>query len=180
MTASASAKRNFIAGATQLIRVTRGRGLIFSSEARSALSIRAPIDVMNLAAVWGLGMEKGKDALTKEPRRIVEFARLKRQSYKGVVDVVYGGEKPAIIEEGKTASAGIEGKADKTNAQKRKMEEPLEILSKKGDVVIEGEKPISKRQMKRDKKARLAAGSGAGDQDSQTAIPDPAVGRVIV
>jgi ribonuclease P/MRP protein subunit RPP1 len=101
------AKRNLISNATQLIRVTRGRGLIFSSEAKSVLGIRAPSDIINLASVWGLGTERGRDGLTKEPRSLVEFARLKRQSFKGIVDIVYGGEKPvaAAPAEGKEKSA---------------------------------------------------------------------------
>jgi len=51
----ATAKRNLISNATQLIRVSRGRGLIISSEAKSALGVRAPSDVINLASIWGLG-----------------------------------------------------------------------------------------------------------------------------
>lgn len=94
-TSDPAAKRTMIGNIVQLIRVTRGgRGLVFSSEARSVLGVRAPADVINLASVWGLGHERGKDALTKEPRSVVEFARLKHTSYRGVVDVVYGGEKP--------------------------------------------------------------------------------------
>lgn len=145
-----AAKRNLISNATQLIRVSRGRGLIFSSEARNALGIRAPSDVMNLACIWGLGSERAKDALTKEARSIVEYARLKRQSYKGVVDVVYGGEKPSP-EDGK----GSQKAKDATNQlqeQKRKAHDSLEgtPVSRSG-----GEKAVSKRQMKKNKKARL-------------------------
>ncbi|KAF2118106.1 putative ribonuclease P complex subunit Pop2 [Lophiotrema nucula] len=136
-----NAKRNLIGNATQLIRVSRGRGLVFSSEAKSVLGIRAPSDVINLASVWGLGHERGKDGLTKEPRAVVEFARLKRTSFKGVVDVIYGGEK--AVEEKETGKKA-------TNAQKRKaasMESTPVSLS-------EQEKPASKRQQKRNKKAQ--------------------------
>ncbi|KAF1975761.1 PHP domain-like protein [Bimuria novae-zelandiae CBS 107.79] len=142
-----TAKKNVIGNATQLIRVTRGRGLIFSSEAKTVLGLRAPSDVMNLASVWGLGLERGKDALTKEPRSVVEFARLKRQSYKGIVDIVYGGEKlPAQEKE-------VNGKAQKAQKeQKRKAQDSVESTP-----VQSGEEKISKRQMKKNKKAKLGA-----------------------
>ncbi|KAF2739347.1 PHP domain-like protein [Polyplosphaeria fusca] len=113
-----NAKRNLISNATQLIRVTRGRGLILSSEARNALGIRSPSDVINLASVWGLGHERGKDGLTKETRSVVEFARLKRTSFRGAVDVVYGGEKPAVPEQ--TAKAKQKGQKQQNNQNKRK------------------------------------------------------------
>lgn len=148
-----TAKRNLISNAVQLIRVTRGRGLMFSSEAKSVLGVRAPSDVINLASVWGLGAERGKDGLTKEPRSVVEFARLKRQSFKGIVDVVYGGEKPPAPEVEKEKQTP----KDQTNPlkdQKRKARESMEgtPVSQSGE-----EKPISKRQMKRNKKAKTGA-----------------------
>lgn len=142
------AKRNLISNATQLIRVTRGRGLIFSSEAKSVLGIRAPSDVINLASVWGLGTERGKDGLTKEPRSVVEYARLKRQSFKGIVDIVYGGERPVSVTKPKQ---GPEGKTGKNPNGKRAGDNPEIIPIRQS----EEEKPISKRQQKRNKKAKL-------------------------
>lgn len=147
------AKRNLIRNATQLIRVTRGRGLIFSSEAQSVLGVRAPSDIINLASVWGLGAERGKDGLTKEPRSVVEFARLKRQSYKGVVDIVYGGEKPVPAPVSTDPKGkGLKGKANKNQNGKR----PGELLD--GIPVHETkELPISKSQQKKNKKAKVDA-----------------------
>jgi ribonuclease P/MRP protein subunit RPP1 len=148
------AKRNLISNATQLIRVTRGRGLIFSSEAKNVLGIRAPSDVINLASVWGLGPERGKDGLTKEPRSVVEFARLKRQSFKGIIDIVYGGEKPA---EKPAAEAkdkqGQKGKASKNpNPNGKRPGDSLEGTPVRQS---EDDKPISKRQQKRNKKTKM-------------------------
>lgn len=150
LSTDSNAKRNVISNATQLIRVTRGRGLIISSEAKTVLGLRAPSDVMNLASVWGLGMERGKDALTKEPRSIVEFARLKRQSYKGIVDIVYGGEKPPAQEK------VVDSKAKKAQSKepKRKAQDSLDTTpARSGE-----EKKLSNRQVKKNKKAKLDAG----------------------
>lgn len=146
LSSDATAKRNLISNATQLIRVTRGRGLIFSSEAKSVLGLRAPSDVMNMASIWGLGLERGKDALTKEPRSVVEFARLKRHSYKGIIDIVYGGEKPPAPEKKEVNAKPQKGQKD----QKRKAQESLESTP-----VPSGEEKISKRQMKKNKKAKM-------------------------
>jgi ribonuclease P/MRP protein subunit RPP1 len=146
------AKRNLISNATQLIRVTRGRGLIFSSEAKSVLGIRAPSDIINLASVWGLGSEKGKDGLTKEPRSVVEFARLKRQSYKGVVDIVYGGEKPVPVPahvESKEKGAQ-KGKAGKNKNQNgKRLGDELDRASAQQPAK---DLPMSKSQQKKIKK----------------------------
>ncbi|KAF5849712.1 hypothetical protein GGP41_005194 [Bipolaris sorokiniana] len=153
-----AAKRNVISNAVQLIRVTRGRGLIFSSEANTALGIRAPSDIINLASVWGLGTEKGKDGLTKEPRSVVEFAHLKRQSFKGIVDIVHGGEKPAHETKDKAAQ---KGKANKNQNGKR----PGETLDSIPTHETKAEKPISKRQQAKNKKAKVQE---AGQEQQQT------------
>ncbi|KAK5045822.1 hypothetical protein LTR84_008915 [Exophiala bonariae] len=88
---SNDARRNLIANAGSLIRATRGRGIILSSEARNALGVRGPYDVMNLAQVWGLGQERGKEALCEEAGKVVRLAGLKRTSFRGVVDIIDGG-----------------------------------------------------------------------------------------
>jgi ribonuclease P/MRP protein subunit RPP1 len=161
MSSDPSAKRNLISNATQLIRVTRGRGLIFSSEAKSVLGIRAPSDVINLASVWGLGTERGKDGLTKEARSVVEFARLKRQSFKGIVDIVYGGEKPAEKPADGKDKQGQKGKANKNQNGKR----PGDNLDATPVHETKVDKPVSKRQQVKNKKAKTQE-VGGGEKQS--------------
>jgi ribonuclease P/MRP protein subunit RPP1 len=156
LTGDATAKRNLISNATQLIRVSRGRGLIFSSEARNVLAVRAPSDVINLASVWGLGHERGKDGLTKEARSVVEHARLKRESFRGVIDVVYGGEKPPpeAVDKNKQAAKSKSQKQDQNKSQQKRKVDSLEGTP----VSLSGEeKTISNRQKKRNKKATIEA-----------------------
>jgi ribonuclease P/MRP protein subunit RPP1 len=141
-----SAKRTLISNVVQLIRVTRGRGLLFSSEARNALGLRAPTDVINLASVWGLGHERGKDGLTKEARSVVEFARLKRTSYRGVMDVVHGGEKQVFEKSDGNKQKGKEQNQNQKNKRKAEEQSGKEKGNQKG-------------QQKRDKKARTEANS---------------------
>ena len=119
---------------------------MISSEAKRALACRGPWDVINLASVWGLSQERGREAVGSGARSVVVQAEMKRRSFRGVVDVIYGGDKPAGIvpkEDGEKTGKG-KRKADSLENQVRKVEEKA--------------KPLSKREQKRQaKKARLEA-----------------------
>ena len=80
--------------------------------------------MINLATVWGLSQEKGKEALTKLARHVVVSAQLRRTSFRGVIDVVYGGEQPERVPKAKE-------KVKQTTHNKRKMQEEVEHASKK-------------------------------------------------
>lgn len=86
------ARAVFIGNVIEIFRATRGRGIVISSEARPSNSgggtLRAPADVVNLFAVWGLSNEKGLEALGINPRSVVVNEGLKRRSFRGVVDIV--------------------------------------------------------------------------------------------
>jgi len=82
------ARSNFVANLMGLVRATKGRGLVLSSEARGPLDLRAPADVVNLFAVWGLNAEKGTEGLGVNPRSVVMNEGLKRRGFRGVVDIV--------------------------------------------------------------------------------------------
>jgi ribonuclease P/MRP protein subunit RPP1 len=97
------ARRNLITGATSLIRSTRGRGIIISSDAKNALGCRGPWDVINLAQIWGLNQERGKEAVCEEAGKVTRLAKMKRESFRGVIHVVdgsgVGGYEPALKED---------------------------------------------------------------------------------
>ncbi len=151
-----ASRRNLISNATQLIRATRGRGIVISSETKRALACRGPADVVNLAVLWGLGQEKGMEAVGKEARGVVVQAEMKRRSFRGVIDVVYGGEK-SEREPGKSAK----GKQEKG---KRK----ADVLEGNNGGLDATPKPISKREQKRQaKKARLETGKNAEDKPKE-------------
>lgn len=146
-----ASRRNLISNATQLIRATRGRGIVISSEAKRALACRGPADVVNLAVMWGLGQEKGMEAVGNEARGVVAQAEMKRRSFRGVIDVVYGGEKPE--KEPEKSAKGKQGK------DKRKADVLGEDEAGGGNATP---KPISKREQKRQaKKARLDTGKSS-------------------
>lgn len=88
---------------------------MISSEAVRAAGCRGPWDVVNLAAVWGLSQEKGKEAVSTLPRNLVANAALKRTGFRGVVDVVYGGEKSSAPVQSK--GNGQAGSKKRTNGE---------------------------------------------------------------
>lgn len=81
-------RRNLFSGARDLLRVTNGKGVIFSSSARTALGLRAPYDVMNLyvffsrystnmtsATLIGMTPAAAKDTLSASCRSLLIRAR---------------------------------------------------------------------------------------------------------
>ena len=164
----AQARRNLITNATQLIRASRGRGLVLSSETKAgAIGIRGPWDVVNLSVIWGLGQERGYEAVSAEARKVVVSAGLKRTGYRGVVDVVYGGEKPAAI--GNEESSKME-KQTKTGQGKKRKADAVDDGKEDGHE-NNTEAPISKREVKRRAKQARENASQA-DNNGEVAAMD--------
>lgn len=145
-------RKNFVSNVTAIVRATRGRGLVLSGEAGRAVCIRAPADVLNLLSVWGVGRERGVEAMGVNPRSVVVNEGIKRRGFRGVIDVVNGGERPAedvARDEPKKAEMTKKqgsGPGKNGGASKRKAE-----AGPKGE---QGGEQISKRQAK---KMRLEA-----------------------
>lgn len=107
-------RRNFISNFMNLIRATKGRGLVISSEARGVLGCRGPADVGNLLGVWGLARERGVEAMGVNCRAVVVNESLNRTSFRGVVDVIDGGEPYVAPEEkGKRKRGEVEEQTPK-------------------------------------------------------------------
>lgn len=155
--ADARARANFIANTISLVRATRGRGLVVSSEARAPLGLRAPADVINLLAVWGLATERGTEALSVNPRAVVVNEGIKRRGFRGVIDIV---ETPGKDESnGSSRSKTDEG----SSMTKQKHKAPV-IGSKRKDKADGGDdtskspqQAMSKRQAKKMKIASMNA-----------------------
>jgi ribonuclease P/MRP protein subunit RPP1 len=164
------ARSVWIANVMELLRATRGRGIVLSSEGKGPGSLRAPADVVNLLAVWGLGPERGLESLGVKPRAVVVNEGLKRRAFKGVVDIVdVEGRIPGREHEGKDADGNQ--KKDKTgkkpqgqNQQQHKGKNENGKRKHEGGVADEGggdqtSLPVmSKRQAK---KMRMADKKGA-------------------
>ena len=140
LAADARGRANFIGNATSLIRATRGRGIIISSEAKNARALRAPADIGNLLSVWGLSNDKGMEGFRALPRGIVVNEGIKRNGFRGVINIVEVAKRDELP--GDKDAAMSDAPATKKNKQNQKR--------KGGD---EEPQPMSKRQAKKMKLA---------------------------
>ncbi|KKP04859.1 hypothetical protein THAR02_03037 [Trichoderma harzianum] len=139
-------RANFISNATNLIRATRGRGIIISSEAKSAFGLRAPADIVNLFNIWGLQSEKAMEGLRTIPRSVVVNEGMKRDGFRGVINIVQVIKKDAV-------------EGDQTDDQSSATEQPGKRKNQKRKNGGEDAQPISKREAKKMKLAARAAAS---------------------
>jgi ribonuclease P/MRP protein subunit RPP1 len=159
-----NARRNFISNCLGILRATRGRGLVVSSESRSVLGVRAPADVLNLLSVWGLARERGMESIGVNPRGVVINEGLKRSAFRGVVDVIDGGHEGFVDpKKDKEKETPVKG-SDKKGKGKRKAEET--------NLDGAGTPQMSKRATKRAKlKALQEASSSAPTPSKDTPTP---------
>ncbi|KAI1743304.1 RNase P subunit p30-domain-containing protein [Xylaria scruposa] len=184
----ARARATFIGNVSSLVRATRGRGIIISSEARSVLGLRAPADVVNLLHVWGLSTDRATEGIGALPRGVVVNEGLKRSGFRGVVDIVNVADREkadvemdeADDDNAKAASGNIPGNKGKksknqdmnnSGGKKRKTSDEAET-SAPADVneltrpAGDGEEqPMSKRQAKK-MKAALRKKQGGDTADT--------------
>ncbi|UKZ49362.1 hypothetical protein TrVGV298_003609 [Trichoderma virens] len=139
-------RANFISNATNLIRATRGRGIIISSEAKTAFGLRAPADIVNLFNVWGLQSEKAMEGLRTIPRSVVVNEGMKRDGFRGVINIVQVIKKDVV-------------EGDQTDDQSSAAEQPGKRKNQKRKNGGEDAQPISKREAKKMKLAARAAAS---------------------
>ncbi|KAI1076164.1 RNase P subunit p30 [Whalleya microplaca] len=109
----ARARATFIGNVAQLVRATRGRGIVISSEAADVSGLRAPADVVNLLAVWGLPPDRGVEALGARARAVVVNEGIRRSGFRGVVDILGVAER-----EGEGAE---KGDGDKGTGQQKQL-----------------------------------------------------------
>ncbi|KAK7748350.1 RNA-binding RNA processing protein rpp1 [Diatrype stigma] len=177
--ADARARAAFIGNVVELVRATRGRGLVLSSGARAALGLRAPADVVNLFAVWGLGSERGLEGLGVLPRGVVVNEGLRRSGFRGVVDIVgvaeRDGTEGAAKETAKNNAANKnENKGNKNNKNKNKNNNNNQNKRKMGQESgggggggLEGDDKLPNRGQA--KKMKAAPQKGPAAEDDKTA-----------
>ncbi|CCM05297.1 uncharacterized protein FIBRA_07511 [Fibroporia radiculosa] len=81
---SASARRNWWAAAREVVRVTKGKGILVSGGVVNDADLRAPRDVANLITVLGLAQNIAHDASTKVPQSLILRAQTRR-TYRAVL-----------------------------------------------------------------------------------------------
>ncbi|KAG0043761.1 hypothetical protein BGZ83_011059 [Gryganskiella cystojenkinii] len=98
----ATARRNLISNAQSLIRVTRGKNIILTSQAMRAMELRGPYDIVNFGTLLGLNQAVAKDCLTSHCRAVAIHAETRRNTIRAVVSV----EPVASLAENETWKLG--------------------------------------------------------------------------
>lgn len=111
-----AARRNLFAGARDLLRATNGKGVIISSNASDALGLRAPYDVMNLAALMGMTPNAAKDAISTACQSLLIRAET-RQTFRGTVS------KPYVMPEEHKPAPGTDQSTKKGTKRKLSTDE---------------------------------------------------------
>ncbi|KAL8393605.1 hypothetical protein RB595_003373 [Gaeumannomyces hyphopodioides] len=167
------ARALFVANLVGLVRASKGRGLIVSSgcpASRPAL-LRAPADVVNLLAVWGLSAERGLEALSAAPRGVVVNEGIRRSSFRGVVDVVQTAGGGAATAAAAAAAAGAPSKTTVVTGRKKQKQQQQQQQQQK--VASGGGADGGKRRKGQDDAMAVdddpspeTAGAAAGDGDA--------------
>lgn len=83
----ASARRYLFANAAMFVRVTKGRNIIVSGDARHPADLRAPNDIANLCSLFGLDFAIAKATLSSAPAAIIKRGEARKMAG-GVIRVV--------------------------------------------------------------------------------------------
>ena len=137
---------------------------------------RAPADVMNLGVVWGMGPERARDGVGQEAAGCIRAGGIRRDDGKGVIEVVYGGERVAmekttteVIHEPNVAASTSKRKADQMEqaAGQECGETNGEVLAVGGAEKKIENVSISKRKARKDaKRARLESREAGENQQA--------------
>ncbi|KAI1815540.1 RNase P subunit p30 [Poronia punctata] len=151
VTVDPRARAMFIGNLLSLVRATGGRGIILSSEAGNVTELRAPADVVNLFHIWGLRTELGMEAMRVLPRGIVKNEGLKRNGFRGVVEIVRVAER----ESADVDMGDADNKKENGGSQggKRKGDDEASDVKMQNQDGGNPDQPLSKRQAKKIKAA---------------------------
>ncbi|EEB94613.1 hypothetical protein MPER_06542, partial [Moniliophthora perniciosa FA553] len=140
-----TAPTNWWASAREVVRVTKGKGVIVSSGAEEIGDLRAPRDIANLVSLLGLPQDASHAALTKEPKSLVLRAQT-RKTYRAVLS-----EPTVVIPEGwqpqaTTAQEPISTPDPTSSTGKKRPREEDTSMPKDAQSQITGEKKKKKRK----------------------------------
>mmetsp|Transcript_19955 Transcript_19955/g.14663 ORF Transcript_19955/g.14663 Transcript_19955/m.14663 type:complete len:81 (+) Transcript_19955:205-447(+) len=77
-----------MANAMALIKITKGKGLILSSETSNKIFHRSPMDVVSLCLMLGMKSEDALSSLSLNCENVFKHARM-RKMYKGTAELVH-------------------------------------------------------------------------------------------
>lgn len=82
-----TARRHVISNARELVRVTKGKNLLISSEANQALDYRGPYDVVNLGILFGLKSSEGWACVSTNCQDALSHASTRKAGKGGMIAV---------------------------------------------------------------------------------------------
>jgi ribonuclease P/MRP protein subunit RPP1 len=112
-----SSRANFLANASSLVRASRGKGILITSGAKTALSFRGVYCVSNLATIFGLSHDLAKKAVSANAEAMVDRALAIRHTHKSAVRLVGVSRE----KQKRKAPEGEEGGAALSARAKRRM-----------------------------------------------------------
>ncbi|CEO97397.1 unnamed protein product (mitochondrion) [Plasmodiophora brassicae] len=76
--ADPASRRQLMSNMMNVVRVTKGRNIILTSQVIDALHVRSPYDIMNLGALFGLSHAQARAALSTNAISVLERGQLRR------------------------------------------------------------------------------------------------------
>lgn len=83
-----TARRNAFYNASQIITISRGKNILVTSGAISAMDVRSPYDFMNLSTCLGLSLKESAHVVSKNAYHILCHAATRKHTYRGVASIV--------------------------------------------------------------------------------------------
>ncbi|CAG8510753.1 12291_t:CDS:2 [Dentiscutata erythropus] len=80
-----TSRHHLISNAQNLVRVSRGKNIIITSEAQRAMELRGPYNIVNLGTIMGMNQATAKESITTNCRAVVIHAATRRDTHKAVV-----------------------------------------------------------------------------------------------
>ncbi|KAJ3416642.1 Ribonuclease P protein subunit p30 [Chytridiales sp. JEL 0842] len=87
MVRDSNARRHLITNTLSLVRVTKGKNIILSSEANRAMNIRGPHDLINLCHLFGVSNDIARNWISTNCRSVLFHAATRRHTHKGLASV---------------------------------------------------------------------------------------------
>lgn len=84
-----SKRKDFLQNAMNLVKLTKGKGLIMGSETSHRVFMRSPIDAMCIAKLVGLNDQQARDTVQKNCQQAFQHAHY-RKTHKGVAEIIEG------------------------------------------------------------------------------------------
>jgi len=82
-----STRKAFLQNVIALVKVTKGKNIILSSEASHAIYSRSPVDAMQVGMLAGMKQEAALDAVSTNCEAVFKHAHMRR-TFKGAAELV--------------------------------------------------------------------------------------------